>query len=188
MATLKEQMMVRAVAERTKVHPSFRNRHIAETTGLARQDVNRYLNKWRERGYVDKNPLAKGEWILLDMAGLVTEMMTTTEPAKLEHSNHELFRKDALQILHDLVDVYVALRMLRANSDKLKNDLEGYLDKAIDELRNERKYIHTKVFSQNRARQIVSNARPMVEALGIDVDKLVESKEQPILSLVPSEE
>lgn len=188
MATVKEQMILKAMVDYTKTHPSFRNRHIMYATDLSRQDINHYLNKWRNRGFVDKNPLVKGEWILLDLSGLIAELMDKVEPAKLEHAKHELFREDALNNLHDLTDVFAALRVLKVSPDVLRRDLEAYINKAIDALRNERTYMHRKQYSLNRARQIVENARAMVEAMGIDVDKLVESKERPVMSLVRDEE
>jgi hypothetical protein len=185
MATTKEQMILRALSEYSKTHTSFRNRHLMTLSGLSRQDINHYLNKWRDKGFVSKNPLVSGEWILIDMPGLIADLVEPTEPSKMGHAKHELFNAEALVKLQALTELYAALRSLKQVNIQFKTVLEDYINKAIDELRNERTYMHVKSFSPDRARQMIAKHEAYAIDLGLDVSKIL-ANQKPSLTLVAS--
>jgi hypothetical protein len=184
MATVKEQMMLKAVSDYCKTHESFRNRHLMTLTGLSRQDINHYLNKWRDKGFVTKSPLVHGEWILYDLPGLIADLVEPTEPAKMGHAKHELFDKEVLTRLQNIIEVYAALRSLKLRDVKIKDMIETYINNAIDELRNERVYMNVKQFSPDRARQMLLKHEAYARDMGIDIDKIVGLGSKPQLTLV----
>lgn len=187
MATVKEQMILKAVVEYTKTHTSFRNRHLMTMTGLDRQDINYYLKKWSKGGYVAQNPLVPGEWILVDMAGLVEDLTAGTDPIDLAHARkHPLFIDTELQKLRQMTDIYAALKMLKQNPSDLRRSLEEYIDEALKELRTERSYMHRKTFSKKRAAALLQKHAGMVKELGYKVPEM-ETEVKPLASRIEPE-
>lgn len=173
MATTSEQLILKAISEYcVGSRKTFRNRHIAALTGLGKQNINHYLNKWAKGGFVGKNPLASGEWILLDLNGLVADLIEPTEPSRMGHAKHELFDKEVISKLHALTELHAALKILKAVPPNLKSSLEEYINNAINELRNERTFMHVKQYSPNRARQTVRKHEALAESFGINVNEI----------------
>lgn len=194
MASMKESMILRAMTEYCKGHNSFRNRHLAHLAGVDRQDVNYFLKKWSKKGFVSKNPLAPGEWILVDLPGLVEDISSSNAPVDLAHSkSHPLFNSEELTKLKLYTDIYAALKALKKNPTDLRVTLEKYIDEALLELRTERSYMHRKTFSQKRATALVKKHEGLVKELGYDVSDLEVEEIKPLVlvkneEIVPQEE
>lgn len=185
----KETLILKAVTQYTATHTTFRNRHLAHIAGLDRQDVNYYLNKWSKGGYVAKNPLTNGEWILVDLPGLVEFIGSSADPVDLAHARkHPLFIDTELQKLRNLTDIYAALKVLKKQPSDLRKSLEDYIDEALKELRTERSYMHRKTFSKKRAAAVVQKHMGTVAELGFDVEDIlgIEVDVKPLAS-VPKE-
>jgi hypothetical protein len=174
MSSMKENLILKAVTQYSANHNSFRNRHLAALAGVDRQDVNYYLKKWSKGGYVSKNPLMPGEWILVDLPGLVESLSSSAEPVDLAHAKkHPLFIDTELQKLRNLTDIYAALKVLKKQPSDLRKTLEDYIDEALKELRTERSYMHRKTFSKKRAAGVIQKHSGVVAELGYDVEDIL---------------
>lgn len=173
MTTAAEQLILKALSDYCKGdRRTFRNRHMSDMTGLSKQLINHHLRKWTAQGFVSKNPLVRGEWILLDLPGLIAEIIEPNEPTKMGHAKHELFDKELINALHQHTELYAALKALNAAPIALKESLEKYLTDAINQLRNERTFMHTKQYAPRVARQMVRKYADEAEKFGVDIESV----------------
>lgn len=163
MATTKEQMILSAVASYTQNHETFRNKHLTSISGLMKQDVNYYLNKWEQKGYVARSPLAPADWFVVDLPGLIESLMPTEDEYDLRHMkivSPTVFDEEKVEKFTELTELYAVCKaagISHGDLAHLKQEIQKVVDRAIDELRTELKYMHTKRFSASKAKQRLAN-------------------------------
>lgn len=162
MTSMKENMILSAVAEYAQNHDTFRNRHISYMTGLAKQDIDYYFKKWEKRGFITRNPLEHREWLLVDLSGLIASQAPEHNEFDLRHSRavNDLLDPESLERLHAFTDKYAMLKaigMSQADLNTLRDALLKKIEAAIGELRTEIKYMHTKRFAPRNAKRRLEN-------------------------------
>lgn len=102
------------------------------------------------------------------------------------HARHELFDKELINALHQHTELYAALKALNAAPIALKESLEKYLTDAINQLRNERTFMHTKQYAPRVARQMVRKYADEAEKFGVDIESVAPVERD--FSLIQGEE
>lgn len=191
-----KHLILSAITKRTE---TFRAREIVADTGLSKQLVNYHLREWEKRGFIARNPLNTSERVLVDLASLLEELTSSSEydGSKTYHmrDKHAIFNPESVNQLRESVDTYVALKYLDFKTGNYKKVLEDYIDKAIEELRRERAYMHNKKMAERTAaKYLLKNIERVDTVPGIDTGQVQEKcceilvKEEKGLRLIINEE
>lgn len=164
-----KHLILKSMVKSNETSGLFRARDIVTDTGLSKQLVNYHLSTWEKRGFIARNPLNMSERVLVDMEGLLEEISSSAEyeGSKTYHmrSKHTLFNSEVVEELKDAIDTYISLKYLDFKVGHYKATLEEYIDKAIEELRRERAYMHNKKMAERTAAKYLLKNIERVDAV-----------------------
>lgn len=151
----------------------FRNRHIAEMTGLDRRLVDYHLKKWLNHGIIQRDPLNSVMFFVPNLEDFVNDVLATEEtPSRIEHMPKDLaFNAKAVTTLSEYA---VLLRAIDYPEwEKAIALVREHLDKVVRGIKQERYYLtYKKITPVSAVRQITREFKELCAAFDIDQQSL----------------